>query len=261
SPAVPACEDRRSPCRSTTPAPRSCSTVRARVTSCSKGGAPGGRHRNTTTVLHLARAHNATGRPENFRAIRQKWVLTCGEIGEHWTYTRTPDNESAVDRDVRRSETTVLQDLARPPASQSRSDSAATTALPDVDGDYRGLLCVGVSAVRVLVTGATGYVGRAVVSALRTRGHEPVALVRTPGARVADAAEIRVADLLDVSALRRALAGGDRPRAADPDGSATVGSDTAGSATVGSDTAGSADGDGGTIRTGATSEAAPRIDA
>jgi len=110
---------------------------------------------------------------------------------------------------------------------------------------------VGVFAVRVLVTGATGYVGRAVVSALRTRGHEPVALVRTPGARVADAAEIRVADLLDGSALRRALAGGDRPRAADPDGSATVGSDTAGSA----------DGDGGTIRTGATSEAAPRIDA
>ncbi|WP_280504813.1 NAD-dependent epimerase/dehydratase family protein, partial [Nocardia farcinica] len=91
--------------------------------------------------------------------------------------------------------------------------------------------------MRVLVTGATGYVGRAVVSALRTRGHEPVALVRTPGARVADAAEIRVADLLDGSALRRALAGGDRPRAAAPGGSAAVGCATAGSAPLGSATA------------------------
>lgn len=64
--------------------------------------------------------------------------------------------------------------------------------------------------MKVLVTGAAGYVGRAVVQALHTRGHEPVAMVR-PGARVeiADAAEVRMTELLDADGLRRAVSGVD----------------------------------------------------
>jgi nucleoside-diphosphate-sugar epimerase len=49
---------------------------------------------------------------------------------------------------------------------------------------------------RVLVTGATGFVGRHAVDALRSRGHEVVAVTSRPGAPVDGAARTIVADLL-----------------------------------------------------------------
>ncbi|MEV0363927.1 NAD-dependent epimerase/dehydratase family protein [Nocardia fusca] len=61
--------------------------------------------------------------------------------------------------------------------------------------------------MRILVTGANGYLGRAVVGALRRAGHDPVAMTRTEmpcGEQV-----IRVADLLDGAELRKALEGVD----------------------------------------------------
>ncbi|MEU4343106.1 NAD-dependent epimerase/dehydratase family protein [Nocardia sp. NPDC023852] len=63
--------------------------------------------------------------------------------------------------------------------------------------------------MRVLVTGANGYVGRAVVAALSAAGHEPVAMVRTRGAAIFGAMDVRTADLLDDAALRRAVEGVD----------------------------------------------------
>ncbi|WP_280438429.1 NAD-dependent epimerase/dehydratase family protein [Nocardia carnea] len=57
--------------------------------------------------------------------------------------------------------------------------------------------------MRILVTGANGYLGRAVVDRLVSVGHEPVAMVRTE--RTALSVEIRVSDLLDESSLQRAL--------------------------------------------------------
>ncbi|WP_067716054.1 NAD-dependent epimerase/dehydratase family protein [Nocardia yamanashiensis] len=61
--------------------------------------------------------------------------------------------------------------------------------------------------MRVLVTGAAGYLGRAVVSALATAGHQPVAMVRTPAEPIPDAAETRTADLLSLATLVSALEG------------------------------------------------------
>ncbi|MFF2551584.1 NAD-dependent epimerase/dehydratase family protein [Nocardia sp. NPDC058058] len=63
--------------------------------------------------------------------------------------------------------------------------------------------------MKVLVTGASGYVGRAVVGALRTAGHEPVAMVRAARAEIDGAAEVREAELLDAEGLRRAVSGVD----------------------------------------------------
>ena len=63
--------------------------------------------------------------------------------------------------------------------------------------------------VRVLVTGANGYIGRAVVSALSAAGHEPVAMVRVAGTEIAGAIEVRPGDLLDIDSLRRAVQGAD----------------------------------------------------
>lgn len=54
------------------------------------------------------------------------------------------------------------------------------------------------------MTGANGYVGRAVVASLRGRGHEPVALVRSV-VDIDGAESVRVADLLDPASLRLAV--------------------------------------------------------
>ncbi|MEC3955760.1 NAD-dependent epimerase/dehydratase family protein [Nocardia sp. CDC153] len=62
-------------------------------------------------------------------------------------------------------------------------------------------------SARVLVTGAGGYLGGAVVRALAGAGHEPVALVRPGAPDVPGARETRAADLLDTDALRRAVSG------------------------------------------------------
>ncbi|MFG3617787.1 NAD-dependent epimerase/dehydratase family protein [Nocardia sp. NPDC047654] len=61
--------------------------------------------------------------------------------------------------------------------------------------------------MRVLVTGANGYIGRKVIDLLGRAGHEPIAMVRgnTSSPRVTT----RVADLLDEAGLRDALDGVD----------------------------------------------------
>ncbi|MGY2030815.1 NAD-dependent epimerase/dehydratase family protein [Nocardia gipuzkoensis] len=59
--------------------------------------------------------------------------------------------------------------------------------------------------MRVLVTGANGYLGRAVVDLLGRAGHEPIAMVR--GSTSSIPAPVRVADLLDEGGVRDALAG------------------------------------------------------
>ncbi|MGK8520634.1 NAD-dependent epimerase/dehydratase family protein [Nocardia asteroides] len=59
--------------------------------------------------------------------------------------------------------------------------------------------------MRVLVTGANGYLGRAVVELLGSAGHEPIAMVRA-GTTCAGGT-IRVADLLDERGLGDALDG------------------------------------------------------
>jgi UDP-glucose 4-epimerase len=56
--------------------------------------------------------------------------------------------------------------------------------------------------MRVLVTGASGYVGSAVLAALSQAGHEPVALVRTPWAVDVEA---HVGDLLAPESLSAPL--------------------------------------------------------
>lgn len=60
--------------------------------------------------------------------------------------------------------------------------------------------------MRVLLTGATGLIGRETARALAADGHEVVALSRA-GGPVDGAAERRAADLLDPSAARAAVAG------------------------------------------------------
>jgi nucleoside-diphosphate-sugar epimerase len=63
--------------------------------------------------------------------------------------------------------------------------------------------------VRVLVTGAGGYVGRAVVSALSFAGHDAVALVRRDDVEVPGAAARHVGDVRSADALGEALRGVD----------------------------------------------------
>ncbi|WP_062983931.1 NAD-dependent epimerase/dehydratase family protein [Nocardia anaemiae] len=63
--------------------------------------------------------------------------------------------------------------------------------------------------MRVLVTGAAGYLGRAVVAALAAAGHDTVAMVHSEQPNIAHANQIRVADLLDSDALRSAVDGMD----------------------------------------------------
>ena len=60
--------------------------------------------------------------------------------------------------------------------------------------------------MRVLVTGAGGYVGGAVVGALANAGHEPIALVHNSRGRVPADVEVRSADLIRPDSLMGALA-------------------------------------------------------
>ncbi len=62
--------------------------------------------------------------------------------------------------------------------------------------------------MRVLVTGGTGYLGRAVVHALSARGHEPRVFARRATAAGLSGAAVD-GDIRDVAALARALAGCD----------------------------------------------------
>jgi len=62
--------------------------------------------------------------------------------------------------------------------------------------------------VRVLVTGAGGYVGSAVVTAVAAAGHEPVAMLHGDQA-VPGSVEARIAELLDQASLVAAVAGVD----------------------------------------------------
>ena len=62
-----------------------------------------------------------------------------------------------------------------------------------------------VSPQRILLAGATGYIGRALASELIARGHDVVAVVRS-AARI-PGADVRVAPVTDASALSAALAG------------------------------------------------------
>ncbi len=67
------------------------------------------------------------------------------------------------------------------------------------------------TAKTVLIAGATGYIGRFVVTELRRRGYRVIAILRNPpDAEVAkhlEACEVRVALLTDVDVLKEALAG------------------------------------------------------
>ena len=60
--------------------------------------------------------------------------------------------------------------------------------------------------MRVLVTGASGFIGGVVCETLRGRGHEPLALVRRPGSEPAGTTAV-AGDLTDASGLAAAIAG------------------------------------------------------
>jgi NAD(P)H dehydrogenase (quinone) len=77
----------------------------------------------------------------------------------------------------------------------------------------------------VLVTGATGHVGRAVAWRLASRGRDVGAMVRdVPAAsrRLRSGIALRVADYEDASALKRALAGIDDMVLISSDGGASA---------------------------------------
>jgi NAD(P)H dehydrogenase (quinone) len=77
----------------------------------------------------------------------------------------------------------------------------------------------------ILVTGATGHVGRAVVCRLASLGHDGIAMVRDVQAasrRLPSGIALRVADYEDASALKRALAGIDDVVLISSDGDASA---------------------------------------
>ena len=77
----------------------------------------------------------------------------------------------------------------------------------------------------ILVTGATGHVGRAVVARLASLGHDVVAMVRDVQAarrRLPSGITTRVADYEDASALKRALGGIDDMVLISSDGDASA---------------------------------------
>jgi nucleoside-diphosphate-sugar epimerase len=59
--------------------------------------------------------------------------------------------------------------------------------------------------MKVLVTGASGFLGRSLCTELAMRGHEPIAMVRRPRSGPPEVAEVR-GDLADGGSLRDALA-------------------------------------------------------
>lgn len=63
--------------------------------------------------------------------------------------------------------------------------------------------------MRVLVTGAGGYVGGAVVRALLDAGYEPIAVLRDAAGQVPDGVERRIADVRDATAVGAAVRGVD----------------------------------------------------
>jgi uncharacterized protein YbjT (DUF2867 family) len=82
----------------------------------------------------------------------------------------------------------------------------------------------------VLVTGATGNVGAAVVRELSDRGDPVRAFVRDPGAareRLGDRVELAAGDFGDAASVRRALDGVDRVFLSSADGPAKVGHEAA----------------------------------
>ena len=77
----------------------------------------------------------------------------------------------------------------------------------------------------ILVTGATGHVGRVVVCRLASLGHDVVAMVRDAQAasrRLPSGIALRVADYEDASALKRAFAGIDELVLISSDGDASA---------------------------------------
>src|SRR4051794_2338187 len=61
-------------------------------------------------------------------------------------------------------------------------------------------------ALKVLVAGATGAIGRALVPQLRAAGHEVIALTRSPDRAAALGAQPAVSDVYDAAAVRAAVA-------------------------------------------------------
>ncbi|WP_068060081.1 NAD-dependent epimerase/dehydratase family protein [Nocardia xishanensis] len=59
--------------------------------------------------------------------------------------------------------------------------------------------------MRILVTGANGYLGGAVTARLRRDGHQVVALVRRESVRTPTGTAVRIADLLDPQSLTEAV--------------------------------------------------------
>src|SRR3984893_8987658 len=97
--------------------------------------------------------------------------------------------------------------LRAPPPSASCAETGCPGRAPHASGARArgGRL----AAMRTLVTGASGFIGRTLCSQLIDRGHEVVALVRRPGS---EPAGTRAAggDLSDAQRLRDVLAG-ERP--------------------------------------------------